>query len=134
MSFGGIQRLASKSFTSPEIRVAKADASKWVIGPIPERPATTPSQLEARSLPSGDRMPMPVMATRRLDMFGFLLSIPGGVAPRPGAAKRARPQRGPGDCVLPAASGRAHWPARPRPARRPGVALRGHHALTWALM
>src|SRR5690554_3299416 len=80
MSFGGIQRLASKSFTSPEIRVAKADASKWVIGPIPERPATTPSQLEARSLPSGDRMPMPVMATRRLDMFGFLLSIPGGLA------------------------------------------------------
>src|SRR5690606_19064304 len=84
MSFGGIQRLASKSFTSPEIRVAKADASKWVIGPIPERPATTPSQLEARSLPSGDGMPMPVMATRRLDMFGVLLSIPRGVPPRAG--------------------------------------------------
>src|SRR5690606_27110036 len=96
MSFAGIQRLASKPFTSPEIRVAKADASKWVIGPMPERPLTTPSQLDARSTPSGDRMPRPVMATRRLVMFDSLLSIHGGVAPRPGAAKRARPHRGPG--------------------------------------
>src|SRR5690606_16489584 len=57
------------------MRVANADASKWVIGPIPERPLTMPSQLEARSFPSGDRMPIPVMATRRLDMGSSLCSM-----------------------------------------------------------
>src|SRR3546814_12719174 len=50
------------------MRVAKADASKCVIGPIPERPLTMQSQLAARPLPTGDRMPRPVMTTRRLDI------------------------------------------------------------------
>src|SRR3546814_7885267 len=56
-SFGAIHSVGSKPFTSPEMRVAKADASKCVIGPIPERPLTMPSQLAARPLPTGDRMP-----------------------------------------------------------------------------
>src|SRR5690625_3937822 len=68
MSLGAIHFEASKPLTSPEIRVGNAEASKWVIGPMPERPAVMPSQLEARSLPSGERMPIPVMTTRRLDM------------------------------------------------------------------
>src|SRR3546814_19327948 len=67
-SVGAIHSVGSKPFTSPEMRVAKADASKCVIGPIPERPLTMPSQLAARPLPTGDRMPRPVMTTRRLDI------------------------------------------------------------------
>src|SRR3546814_573815 len=69
MSFAGIHCAGSKPRTSPEIRVGNADASKWVIGPMPERPWTMPSQLLLRSLPSGDRVPRPVTATRRLDMY-----------------------------------------------------------------
>src|SRR5690606_21270524 len=81
------------------MRVANADASKWVIGPIPERPLTMPSQLEARSLPSGDRMPIPVMATRRLDMGSSLSLFDAFVGSAPFRwrdAKRTRPQCGPG--------------------------------------
>src|SRR5690349_15878335 len=67
-SFGATHRVASKPFTSPAIRVGNDEASKWVIGPMPERPWTIPSQLLGRSLPSGERMPSPVTATRRFDM------------------------------------------------------------------
>src|SRR3546814_4207220 len=67
-SFAGIQTLGSKSRTSPAIRVANAEASKLVIGPMPERPLTMLSQAEARSLPTGDTMPMPVITTRRFAM------------------------------------------------------------------
>src|SRR3546814_16786494 len=67
-SVGAIHSVGSKPFTSPEMRVAKADASKCVIGLIPERPLTMPSQLAARPLPTGDRMPRPVMTPRRLDI------------------------------------------------------------------
>ena len=38
MSFFSIQSSGSKSRTSPAILVGKSDASKRVIGPIPERP------------------------------------------------------------------------------------------------
>src|SRR3546814_16701762 len=67
-SFGAILSVGSKPFTAPEMRVAKADASQCVIGPIPERPLTMPSQLAARPLPTGDRLPSPVMTMRRLDI------------------------------------------------------------------
>src|SRR5690606_11531057 len=68
MSLGGIHCVGSKPLTSPAMRVANAVASKLVIGPMPERPSTMPCQYEARSLARGDRMPRPVMTTRRLDM------------------------------------------------------------------
>src|SRR5687768_17297212 len=67
-SFGDTQRVASKSFTRPAMRVVNGDGSKWVIGPMPERPLTMPSQVLARSFPSGETIPIPVTTTRRLDM------------------------------------------------------------------
>src|SRR5918993_2371766 len=65
-SFGPTQRVTSKSRTSPAMRVVTLDASKCVIGPMPERPLTMPSQVLARSLPSGETMPIPVTTTRRM--------------------------------------------------------------------
>src|SRR3546814_4219880 len=75
-SFGDTHLVTSKSRTSPAMRVVKPVVSKWVIGPMPERPLTMPSQLLARSLPSGETRPRPVTTTRllkeagRLDMEG----------------------------------------------------------------
>src|SRR4249919_1649221 len=65
-SFGPTQRVMSKSRTSPAMRVVRVDASKCVIGPMPERPLTMPSHVLARSLPSGETMPIPVTTTRRI--------------------------------------------------------------------
>src|SRR5690606_41256921 len=67
-SFGDTHLVTSKSRTSPAIRVVKPVVSKCVIGPMPERPLMTPSQLLARSLPSGETRPRPVTTTRRLDI------------------------------------------------------------------
>src|SRR5678816_3735475 len=75
MSFGAIHSDGSKFLTSPAIRVGNAEASKWVIGPIPERPLTMPSQLLSRPFPTGDRMPIPVTTTRRLDMSALLTLV-----------------------------------------------------------
>src|SRR5690606_35203603 len=68
MSLGGIHCVGSKPLTSPAMRVANADASKLVIGPGPVRRSGGQCRDEARSLPGGDRMPRPVMTSRRLDM------------------------------------------------------------------
>src|SRR5487761_1945730 len=62
------QRDTSKSFTSPAIRDGKVEASKRVMGPIPERPATMFSQAGATPMPTGDTMPRPVTTTRRRDI------------------------------------------------------------------
>src|SRR3546814_18896447 len=96
-SFGAIHSVGSKPFTSPELRVAKADASNCVIGPIPERPLTMPSQLAARPLPTGDRMPRPVLTARPFDIAD---SVPDSIAitrarPRGLAAQRAAAPIGP---------------------------------------
>ncbi len=45
--------------------VRKADASKSVIGPMPHRPATRPSHVDARSFPREVTAPSPVTTTRR---------------------------------------------------------------------
>src|SRR3954467_11054321 len=68
MSFGAPHAAGSKPLTSPAMRVGNDDASKWVIGPMMDRPLMMPSQLERRSMPTGERMPSPVTTTRRLDM------------------------------------------------------------------
>src|SRR3546814_17927053 len=74
------------------MRVAKADASKCVIGPIPERPLTMPSQLAARPLPTGDRMPRPVMTTRRLDIADSVADSIAMRGPRRGGCAPATPE------------------------------------------
>src|SRR5690606_12955586 len=114
------------------MRVANADASKWVIGPIPERPLTMPSQLEARSFPSGDRMPIPVMATRRLDMGNSLCSMHSWAARGfDGAMQNARGRNAAPGCygstgrveVSPGATTPGRQARRARPTSRLDVGL-----------
>ena len=54
---------ASKSLTSAATLTLKASVSKWVMGPMPRRPATMPSHVSLAVLPSGVTAPMPVIAT-----------------------------------------------------------------------
>src|SRR3990172_2045044 len=54
----------SKPLTSAANRVSRSEASNKVIGPTPDRPLQTASQVEPTSLPSGVMQPMPVMTTR----------------------------------------------------------------------
>ena len=68
---GPITHFDTTNFTTKIAgEVRDFDVTKWVIGPMPERPLTMPSQVLARSLPSGETMPIPVTTTRRLDMSG----------------------------------------------------------------
>src|SRR5690606_35205629 len=57
---------------------------------MPERPLTIPSQLLARSLPSGETMPIPVTTTRRFDM-----AVPRFVAVLLGSGSRCCKHAGP---------------------------------------
>src|SRR5688572_15554210 len=63
-SFLSIQFNGSKPGTSPANRVEWRAASKSVIGPMPDRPAHTPSHVAAVPMPSGETNPMPVTTTR----------------------------------------------------------------------
>src|SRR3954454_9623498 len=56
----------SNAFTSPAMRDENSAASKWVIGPMPLRPAHSASQLAAVPMPRGDTRPTPVTTTRLL--------------------------------------------------------------------
>src|SRR5688572_29380298 len=56
---------ASKPLISPATLLAVLTGSKVVIGPIPLRPLTSPSQKAATSLPTGVMAPIPVTTTRR---------------------------------------------------------------------
>src|SRR3954452_5894799 len=67
-SFFSIQSSALKPGTSPAIRQAYALASNFVIGPMPERPSTSPCQVGSLPTPSGEIIPIPVTTTRRLVM------------------------------------------------------------------
>jgi hypothetical protein len=56
----------SNCLTSPAMRAEYCDASKWVIGPMPLRPAQSASQFGPVPIPSGDTRPTPVTTTRLL--------------------------------------------------------------------
>ena len=58
----------SKSLTSPAMRTGKPDASKRVIGPMPDRPARIDAQASSTPTPTGETIPRPVTTTRRRDM------------------------------------------------------------------
>src|SRR5262249_45260861 len=58
--------LASKSRISPPMRVGRAEASKWLMGLTPPRPARRASQKAARPSPTGVRTPIPVSTVRRV--------------------------------------------------------------------
>src|SRR5918912_2098431 len=53
--------LGSKPGTSPAIRTRKADASKAVMGPMPETPAVRLGQNSSTLRPNGLRTPRPVI-------------------------------------------------------------------------
>src|SRR5437763_1365257 len=69
-SLRSMKRSGSKSRTSPAMRAGSAEASKRVIGPMPERPATRLSQFASMPMPSGVTRPRPVTTTRRRVPFG----------------------------------------------------------------
>src|SRR5512139_103010 len=59
------------------MRHPSPDASKRVMGPMPERPASSASQDDATSLPTGLIAPSPVTTTRRRPVM--LRSRPSGL-------------------------------------------------------
>src|SRR5262245_26150771 len=63
-SLRSIQTSGSNPGTSPAKRVECREASNAVIGPIPDRPETTPAHVAAVPTPSGDTSPIPVTTTR----------------------------------------------------------------------
>src|SRR5687768_2967375 len=65
-SLGASHCATSKLLTSPAIRVGKVLASKRVIGPMPDLPATMFDQAVATPIPTGEMMPRPVMTALRL--------------------------------------------------------------------
>ena len=65
-SFDEMYSFTSKPRTAPPKRVAKADASKRVMGDIPLSDRSTAAQADSTVLPSGETIPRPVMTTRRL--------------------------------------------------------------------
>ena len=74
--------------TSAAIVVGRRDASNAVIGPTPDRPASSAAQVLSRSSPSGVTAPMPVITTlSAIDdashqwIFGCHLSVGPGDCP-----------------------------------------------------
>ena len=65
ISLRGTHSAGSKSLHSPAKWVAKAEASKCVMGPMPDRPATRVSHAFATPVPTGQTIPRPVTTTRR---------------------------------------------------------------------
>jgi hypothetical protein len=63
-SFAVMKASGSNDLSSPAMRLEKADASNFVIGPMPDAPLIRPSQVELALFPKGVSMPMPVMTTR----------------------------------------------------------------------
>ena len=64
-----IQSSAMKPLTSPAIRAVNWEASKRVIGPIPERACIRESQFSSIPIPIGVTRPLPVTTTRRSSIF-----------------------------------------------------------------
>src|SRR5216117_2415537 len=64
----------SNPFTSHANRTGSLAGSKRVIGPAPERPATSALQLSAAVFPTGVTSPRPVTATRRVTPYFPILS------------------------------------------------------------
>jgi len=114
----------SNPLTSAAIRVFIAEASKRVIGPTPERPATTFRQNVSTSFPRGVIAPIPVITTRVISKS--LLSMP---TPRISSLRTPIPLRW--AFMSDSARGAKNDPlgpsGGPRPVRRrPGSSLKAH--------
>ena len=75
----------SKPLTSPATRTGMSLASNCVISATPERPASSASQASSVESPTGDTLPMPVIAMRC--MLGAILAGAGAMP------RRIRPSR-----------------------------------------
>jgi len=64
ISLGSMNSSGRNPFTSAANRVGKAEASKRVMGPTPDRPARTASQVGLTPMPRGVTAPRPVTTTR----------------------------------------------------------------------
>src|SRR5436190_16910718 len=64
-SLGDRYRLTSKPFTLAATLLRSRSVGNSVMNPTPDRPASSPSQNVATSLPSGLMTPSPVTTTRR---------------------------------------------------------------------
>ena len=64
-SFLSTQRSGSKPLTSAAKRVVCCDASKSVIGAVPDRPAVRPAQVSSVPTPRAETRPTPVTTTLR---------------------------------------------------------------------
>ena len=56
----------SKPLTSPATRIGMSLASNCVISAMPERPASSASQASSVESPTGETLPMPVIAIRSM--------------------------------------------------------------------
>src|SRR5690349_25073096 len=82
------------------MRDGNVEASKRVMAVMPDRPARILSQACARPMPTGETMPIPVTATRRLGM-AFVRGRTGlRSRPRGGLYERDRPARPRGSLLL----------------------------------
>src|SRR5437870_5665655 len=147
-SLRSMKRSGSKSRTSPATRAGRAEASKRVIGPMPERPATRLSQFASMPMPSGVTRPRPVTTTRRRVPFGAFKArnasaaragvkvashvrpvIAGSRDERPAAVRHPRLRRAAARGRLPLAARDGRLRPRAAPARhRHRYALRLHPA------
>src|SRR6478672_5572897 len=60
-----IQRVTSKPLTSPAKCVANREWSKWVMGPMPDLPASSPCHVSSVPTAIGVTSPIPVTTTLR---------------------------------------------------------------------
>src|SRR6185312_3256768 len=63
-SFFSMKTKGSKPFTSAAKRQLYWEASKWVMGPTPLRPASSPAQVSGAVRPTAEIRPTPVTTTR----------------------------------------------------------------------
>src|SRR5687768_14521425 len=75
-SFFSTQRNGSNPFTSQAKWVECWDASKSVIGPAPDLPASRPAQVSSVPIPRGDTSPTPVTTTLRFSANLLLALVP----------------------------------------------------------
>src|SRR5437868_14970135 len=77
-------RRRTNTFTSQASRPCWLEASHLVIGAAPERPASSPCQVDSTSVPTGVTRPSPVTTTRWVKLFpDFFMEVGHGIADGP---------------------------------------------------
>ena len=82
----------SKPLTSPATRTGMSLASNWVISAMPERPASSAAQASSIDRPTGETLPIPVIAMRCMPP-AILSAAAAETRVSPGAAAASEPAR-----------------------------------------